>query len=288
MLTYSLLPDIAGDLGLVYVRALRDGEFGASVVRDRDRAELVLKASSARSARQVARGGALAGRLRERGYPAPLLVATGAARGACWSLQELLPGRPPEALTGAHARKLVDLLALQRDAAGRCRSRRRELLARTRRWHADLSSIEETHALAGELTRVMQRCCAVELRDGDVVHNDFSHRNVLAIGDDVTGVIDWDLAGVGDWRRDMVSLGYWCAIEPSRRTPAAARIIDEQLRESCPAHLRAMFVAYVALRHLDYVAHAHPDQLVALVEAIEERVAPAWRESESAAKHNLA
>jgi aminoglycoside phosphotransferase len=277
MLTCSLLPHIAEDLGLEHVRPLRDGEFGAEIVRDRDGAELVLKASSQRSARQVARGGALASRMRDRGYPAPLLVATGAARGASWSLQELLPGRTPDVLTASHARALLDFTGKQERAAGRHRAWRREALAHAHRWRAELAPCTAAQPLADELADVVERCRALDLRDSDVVHGDFSHRNTLAVGDDVTGIIDWDMAGIGDCRLDVVTLAYWCAVEPTRRTPIAAQIIDDHLRDACQPPMRAVFGAYVALRHLAYVARAHPDEIDSLARTITTEIAPWWR-----------
>ena len=277
MLTYSLLPHIAEDLGLEHVRPLRDGEFGAEIVRDRDGAELVLKATSQRSARQVARGGALAARMRDRGYPAPLLVATGSARGASWSLQELLPGRTPDVLTASHARTLLDLIATQGRAAGRHRTWQREALAHAHRWRPN-SHRAQPRGRSPTSSRAYRAMPKLDLRDNDVVHGDFSHRNVLAIGEDVTGVIDWDLAGVGDCRLDLVTLTYWCAVEPLRRTPIAAQIIDHHLREACSPPMRAVFAAYVALRHLAYVARAHPDQTDALAHTITTEIAPWWRD----------
>jgi aminoglycoside phosphotransferase (APT) family kinase protein len=277
MLTHSLLPRLADDLHLRLIETLPGGEFGAAIVRDATGRELVLKATSKRCARQLARSGVLTERLRDRGYPAPLQIANGIARGACWSLQERIPGDVPEVMTTAHARQLTALLRMQRKAAGCRRPWPRAARMRVRAWSHGLASNAAAAQMASELASVVDGRTDVSVRGGDVVHNDFSHRNYLAIGDDVTGVVDWDLASIGDWRLDLVSLAYWCALEPSHVASDASAIVAAAVRDACPARLRAMFAAYIALRHLDYVARAHPGDLPSIVAAIDERVAGWWR-----------
>ena len=237
MLVDSLLPRIAGELGLTIVAPLRSGEFGAEIVRDRDGQEFVLKASSAAHLRQVARAAALTERLRERGYPAPVYVATGVTRGASWSLQERMPGRAPPVLTMPLATRLVELARMHARAANRDRRWQRQAFTSMRAWKRHLLARQDTRPLAMELAEAAGRHAGVELRSNDVIHNDFSHRNCLAIGDEVTGIIDWERASVGDWRLDLVTLAYWACLRPAAAADGVAGMLTEREHDACPAGL---------------------------------------------------
>jgi aminoglycoside phosphotransferase (APT) family kinase protein len=277
VLVDSLLPHIAGELGLQIVAPLKGGEFGATLVRDREGQQLILKAVPGAALQpQFARAAALSERLRARGYPAPLYVATGSTRGVSWSLQERLPGTPPCPVTEPHARRLIELVRTHAGAADRPSDWHREALRSVRSIERRLARQDVIGAAVAELARIAQ--FAVDgIGETDVVHNDFSHRNCLAQGDSITGIIDWEQATGGDWRFDLVTLAYWARLEPRRVPAAARRIIEAALQKECPARLRATFAACQALRHLDYEVRAHPGRLIALHRRLEARVADLWR-----------
>jgi aminoglycoside phosphotransferase (APT) family kinase protein len=280
MLVDDFLPSIAEELRLQLVAPLRHGEFGASLVRDANGQDLVLKAVPGTEwASRFAASGELVERLRARGYPAPAQLAAGVCGGASWSLQERLPGDPPDVISEAHVRTLVELAHLHRDAAGRRRDWLPDSLPTMLRWIAECQQREETRALARFLMGALSSIGSVDLRCGDVIHNDFSHRNYLAVGVAVTGVVDWEQADAGDWRIDLVSLEYGITVEPGSATPEAARVVSDAVRSDCPGNVRALFSAYQALRHLDYVARLHPARLPEIAQIIEARVAPSWRPS---------
>ena len=95
----DLFPAIAAQAGVEIVGPLAGGVFGATLVRDAEGRELVLKAmASERWERIWARGASMANHLRASGYPAPEYVATGVAEGATWSLQERLRGDVPDVI----------------------------------------------------------------------------------------------------------------------------------------------------------------------------------------------
>ena len=110
-----------------------------------------------------------------------------------------------------------------------------------------------------------------------MVHNDFSHRNVLVIGDEVTGIVDWEQAGTGDWRMDLSTLAYWAALEPAAVAAEAASLVDAELRRESTPELRATLFARLALRHIDLDSRMRPRRLATLLRAIELRIAPRWR-----------
>jgi aminoglycoside phosphotransferase (APT) family kinase protein len=277
MLVDSLLPRIADELGLIVVAPMRGGEFGATIVRDRDGQELVLKATSASRAPRIARGAGLAERLRQSGYPAPLFVATGVAHNASWSLQERLPGEVPPQVTMPQALRLIALTELHAGAGDEAAPWQTDAIPAMKAWARQVTSHQPSRVLAFELARIAMRSSDVTLRDQDVIHNDFSHRNFLAAGDQVTGIIDWELADVGDWRLDLVTLAYWAALSPARVPEGIARRVEAAMCEFVPRDVIGLFAAYQALRHLDYVARAHPRLVLLTTSAIERKIAPWWR-----------
>ena len=279
----SLLGRMARELGLRIVAPLAGGEFGATLVADGDGREMVLKAlplsDLADWPARFAQGAELSSRLRAHGYPAPEYFGTGAALGAAWSLQERLPGAIPEVLHEAHAPRLLELAQMHEGAAGRRAERRHQGIPVMRAWLPALKARDDTRGLALEIEPVVERYPEIPFLDDGIVHSDFHHRNFLAIGDEVTGVFDWELATVGDWRQDLVTLAYWSALLPEQIPPGVAAIIGERVREVCPPDVLAFFAARQTLLQLDFDLRNHPEYLERLVARIERNVAPWWRDS---------
>jgi aminoglycoside phosphotransferase (APT) family kinase protein len=277
------LQALARELGVRIAGPLAGGEFGALLATDAHGRELVLKTMAASSllpagtlAAIFERGASLAGRLRANGYPAPEYVGTGATETFAFSLQERLPGEVPDAMTPAHAHRLIELAKLHRDAAGESGDLRAFVLARVGEHMTTVVRDERAAPLAREIVTVVDRSQHVELRQSDVVHSDFHHRNYLAIGDDVTGVFDWEFARSGDWRLDLVTLAFWAGF-PSLVPAAAARIIVEAALAECLPDVLAFLAAFQALRQLDFDVRTHPERVAGLAAAIEANVAPWWR-----------
>jgi aminoglycoside phosphotransferase (APT) family kinase protein len=274
----ALLQTVASELSLRVVRRLAGGEFGAALVVDGDGRELVLKAiPSPDWAYRFAQGADLAHRLRERGYPAPRYVGTGAIGQSSWSLQELLPGLVPDMMTMPHARRLVELAGLHAGAADRIHNERAEMVASMRRRCVDLTLSDAIGGLAAELARVTESADEIEFLEDGIVHNDFHHRNYLAAGDEVTGVFDWELASAGDWRADLVTLAFWSSIVTEQVPGDVAAYVTEAMRSRSPPKITAFFGARIAIRQLDFVVRVHPDRVSGMVNSIEERIAPWWR-----------
>ncbi len=197
----------ADALGLRIVRRFDASMFGAALVEGRGDEPLVLKASSDLTlAEEWATGAAMAARLRERGYPASNYLETGTTGNVTWSLQAVLPGRVPPLFTVGHAEQLIALAcrhdidsgerrpwdALAREATGRALA---ELKPLPDRFDETLSAtLDATEDLA--------------LAQTTIVHGDFHHRNLFVDDGRVTGVFDWDIAGPGEWRFDLVNLAF--------------------------------------------------------------------------------
>jgi aminoglycoside phosphotransferase (APT) family kinase protein len=283
MIDHEQLQRLAAELGVRITGPLAGGEFGALLATDASGRELVLKTMPASTllpaatlAAIFARGAALAGRLRQNGYPAPEYLGTGAYDTFAWSLQERLPGAVPDAMAPAHARRLLELARLHRDAAGEPGDLRAFALARVDEHMTTVVGDGRAAPLAREIAAAVDRWQSVELRQHDVVHSDFHHRNYLAAGDEVTGVFDWEFARAGDWRLDLVTMTFWAALGNLIPDSAAGIIVEAAVAE-CPAPVLAFLASFQALRQLDFDVRTHPDRVEPLVAAINARIAPWWR-----------
>ena len=276
----GLLPRIADQLQLRVIAPLAGGEFGATLVSDRDGRELVLKAMpGVEWAPRFARGAALVALLRARGYPAPEYFGAGHALGASWSLQERLRGAVPDHMNEAHARRLLELADMHSGAAGDRKTSKDQWLALLQAWRPQLAARNDMAYLVREVEAVMDRASSIDFLTDGVVHMDFHHRNFLAVGDQVTGVFDWELASVGDWRYDLVTLAYWSSILPEQIAPEVAQIVVDRMRERCPPDVVAFFAALRTLIQLDFDTRVHPDRLGLIIPRIEQSIAPWWRET---------
>ena len=111
---------------------------------------------------------------------------------------------------------------------------------------------------------LLRRCQAAvrraegQLTDpGDLVHWDYTTANILARGDEITGVVDWDGVCNGDRLFDLVTLYYYT------RTQSLRDYVAERLR---PAVLAA-YLAAMVVRQVAYSLKFHsPDAAPGLIE----------------------
>ena len=247
-------------LGLRIVRRLDDSMFGAAFVEGRDGAVLVLKATTdLKLAPEWATGAAMAARLRELGYPASHYLETGTADTVTWSLQEVLPGSVPLMFTVGHAEQLLALARRHAIDSGMRRPWDAQARDISRRALADLGPLP--NAFDETLRCVLDRTEEVVLEQTTIVHGDFHHRNVLVDGGRVVGVFDWDIAGPGDWRFDLVNLAFGCQMYPKTCEANAVAAVVAAVREHCDAPTAAFLTACQTLRALSMVRSNRPDWL---------------------------
>jgi aminoglycoside phosphotransferase (APT) family kinase protein len=207
---------------------------------------------------------AVATALRQAGYPAPaaeLAVQAGDAVALVW---ELLPGTPPSHFTSAlldqalalnnlQAGQLADhdtippvRLYLTRDGPGYCLHQPlRQHSARTRALHRWITTIGASHPghLSGD----------------DAVHCDYHPGNILTSHGQITGVIDWDGAGRGDRRLDLVTLRF--GMHAITADPGTTERLD-QLLDDLPPHVLAPMWAHMSLRMTDWaIRHFTPSDV---------------------------
>jgi aminoglycoside phosphotransferase (APT) family kinase protein len=249
--------DVAAALGLSIIGPFGYGTFGAIAVVTADGEELVLKAQADPALEPVwATGAEMAARLHERGYPNPRILRVGSTGAAVWSLQERLPGEVPRRLTLAHAAQLVTLAGRHDIDSGHARPWREDAIAAAREW-LTTTPIDPTHARV--LAAAIDRGEGAEILQSTIVHGDFHHGNALVEGDEVTGVLDWEIAGPGDWRFDLVMLAFGCHIRPDTCEPAASALVTEAVRSHCPDDVAALMMACQVLRQASMVAARWPD-----------------------------
>jgi aminoglycoside phosphotransferase (APT) family kinase protein len=202
--------------------------------------------------------------LRERGYPAPAHVAAGESIEGSYVVQELLPGAPVRRFTVARLPALLNLNTPQAEAAPA------ELLAGPA-WPAPaiepvlrggdgycmLESLQQHSATTVELLTTVQAFAAGALnepyRTTDIVHFDCSPGNVLAQGETLTGVMDWNAACAGDRCFDLVTALFYSYEDP----PVRDRLWTAVLELANP-RVTAAYLAHMILRQVDWSLRHHP------------------------------
>jgi aminoglycoside phosphotransferase (APT) family kinase protein len=249
---------VAASLGLSIIGPFAHGIFGAWAVASADGEQLVLKVQPDPTLEPVwATGAEMAARLHERGYPSPRILRVGSTGAAVWSLQERLAGDVLRRLTLTHAAQLIALAGRHDIDSGRCRPWREDAIAAARGW---LGSTPIDPASTRVLAAAIDRGEGAEILQTTIVHGDFHHGNALVDGDEVTGVLDWEIAGPGDWRFDLVMLAFGCHIGPDSCEPAASELVTEAVRSECPDDVAGLMMACQVLRLASMIAARSPDR----------------------------
>jgi Ser/Thr protein kinase RdoA (MazF antagonist) len=124
---------------------------------------------------------------------------------------------------------------------------------------ADLASLP--NAFDETLRSVLDDTQDVVLSQTTIVHGDFHHRNILVEGPHVVGVFDWDIAGPGEWRFDLVSLAFACQMYPRTCEANALAAVTAAVREQCDAPTAAFLMACQTVRALSLLRTHRPDWL---------------------------
>jgi hypothetical protein len=96
--------------------------------------------------------------------------------------------------------------------------------------------------------------------DGDAVHMDFHHRNVLQHGGVLTGVIDWEGVECGDRRFDLMTLAFYSGVAgwPDERRASWIRDLVDELGTDAAL----LYLSHLALRSVDWaIRHETPSDV---------------------------
>jgi hypothetical protein len=261
-------------LDLVSVTATERGESGRAFwITGRDGAVRLLKLLPGSGVAGLGYWHELAAilrRLRQRGYPAPLIERIGLLGRCPFWIQERLAGTvldggaaaPDAALI---ARLLPELLRLNDAQAGLGTGPPlawRELVAATLATggdgyclHATLAGRPDTAELLEVIRRIGADCAAAIPAGRDFLHFDFNLANLLSDGTTITGVIDIDPPVLaGDRAFDLATLLFYLY-----DVDEARGLLRERLFGLTDPDAARAYLAHMALRQAEWSLRLYPD-----------------------------
>ena len=218
----------------------------------------------------------LVGRLRDRGARLPAYLHVLPIGDGVLVVQEFLPGetsdRVPDPLLedliahnalqagaapGGHGWKTYMLESLSRGLSGYCE-------------HGSLRTYNQaTRALLDRIRAAGAALVEVAVEEGDAVHVDFHHRNVLAEGGRLSGVVDCEGYRSGDRIFDLVTLAFCLSV--AECSPTAEDSLWALIRRLCDHVTATAYVAHMALRQVDWsIRHRTHDDVVQWLTTSEE------------------
>jgi len=276
---------VAHELGLEVIERLAGGERGAVAVEGQDGVGLVLKVFPRHEANDLAKALDVAARVRTRGVPVPHPYRTGTTDGHAYTLQQRVDGAVPEVFEDAHAAQMLGFWETHRDAipeGGDWPERLvHALLVGDRELFAEHAPVRaaggEAAVLLGEIIDVGHTADPSVLRCTDAMHRDWHHRNLLARGEMIVAVIDWEAARAGDTRLDLVLLNYWCDVYVGS---GVSREAHERISSFTTARVepdaRRLLAALVALHQLWFVCALRPERIDETAIRVRRKLAPHW------------
>lgn len=255
------LADEAG-VRLIVEGPCSGGEVGAAFVRWPDGRRSVLKWRPGTRLEDLLAGPiAVSEAMRAAGAPVPETQLAVQLGSAIATVQELLPGAPVAQLDSAgldqalafnelQAGLLADRhdippleLFLLEDGPGFC-------------LHGPLRAHNRRTARLDDWITAVGAEHPGPLRGDDAVHVDFHPGNLLAVDGTITGIIDWDGAGRGDRRLDLVTLRF--GIPGNKPDPTVVARLDAAL-DTFPDDLLRPLWATMSLRMVDWaIRHFTP------------------------------
>jgi hypothetical protein len=198
------------------------------------------------------------------GYPAPATELALEVAEAVVVIQELLPGCTAARLDGTMLDRLLTLNRLQRERLAGC--------AGVPPVSLYLQTDGPGFCLHQPARHFHQRSAALErwvfelgngypdeLAGQDAVHFDFQPSNVLWHDGAISGVLDWDGAGRGDCRFDLVTLRFGL----HAGLPAAGVVERlDALLDAMPEHVLLPAWAHMSLRLVDWAIRHFDDAAV--------------------------
>jgi hypothetical protein len=248
---------------------LAGGQHGAWSVRTTAGDDLVVKVSVDAKPPWAAHGVAVTAALADRGLPVARFRRLGWFAGHHVSACALLPGTAPDVLRPAAWHAVLELQRAQTGLArtlgiGRPRSWREAIageLAPEGPWRHQHAALRAQGEAGRRLVDAIQArapgCDLSTAREGDVVHGDLHHGNLLVdAGGALTGVIDWDGWSPGDCRADLVTLLFSARIVT--RDQALVEVLGPALRDVLAPDVLWSYAARDVVRVLGWFAWQRP------------------------------
>ena len=285
--------EVTAALGLEIEGKLPGGEHGAIAVRNSGGESKVLKVFPIESELTVRQGVQVAQRLRSKNVPVPEGLVVGAVAGKVFTLQDMVIGRVPLPFELSHARQLLEFWEVQLDVGADL-----ALASDTTQWpeaavnaltvgnpnlwcdHGPIRNMGDAAMtqVLDEISRLGSTVDPSLLRSNDALHWDASHRNVLAAGDKITAVIDWEAGMYGDSRLDLITMAFWASVyESDEVSSQAAETFREHVELRVSQPVRGWLAALLSVHQMWFVSRNRPDRVSFMLGNIEKHLAPMWR-----------
>lgn len=237
------------------------GEQGAFALADPLGTRFVLKWTPDPTAfRAFQRAQHVTNRLRAIGYPAPQYALLGATAKSAYAIQYALPGQPLAHLSLAC---VPDFLALNKRQVAQAGSE-------PSTWPAPIRDpvlaggngfclLEPMQTYSPATARWLQLIQAYVRRADDlaypttdIVHFDCHPRNILAVTDRITGVIDWDGWCAGDCMFDVATMLFYSYTDPQIRAP-----LWQTITRHVGPRVGGVYLAHLIHRQVDWSLRYH-------------------------------
>ena len=217
------------------------GEWGAYRIAEPDQQPVVLKFFLDLSNTNIVDADpelvkTITDRLLLLGYSVPKYIYSGwIGHGLYWVQQELL-GKPLwKSPTVEQIEKILSFLLLQENQAVSEKQNYSLLIKdtvfgkRSRVLHSIQSYSSEIKQFLDTLMLSVRDLETLTLPKSDIVHGDFSYHQVMIDDGKITGIIDWQEAGCGDWLVDLARLIYSLHDRPQLANPLTKYVKQENL-----------------------------------------------------------
>lgn len=175
-------------------------------------------------------------RLLSLGYPVPKYIYSGSISHGLYWVQQELPGKPLwKNPTIEQIEKILSFLLRQKNQAVSEKQNYSLLIKDTvfGKRLGNLRSIQnyssETREFLDKLMLSVKDLEGLTLPKSDIVHGDFSYHQVMIDDGKITGIIDWQEAGCGDWFVDLARLIYSLHDRPQLANPIIKHVKQEDL-----------------------------------------------------------
>ena len=218
------------------------GEWGAYRIAEHGKKHLVLKFFTDLSNTNIVDpdpdlAKSITDRLLSLKYPVPKYIYSGRVdNGLYWVQQELLGNPLWQNPTVEQIEKILSFLSLQENQAVSDKQNYSSIIKDTVFGNrlSGLKSIQnyssEMREFLGNLSSLVKDLESMPLQSSDIVHGDFSYNQVMVNDDGViTGIIDWQEAGCGDWLVDLTRLIYSLHDRPHLANPIIKSVNQENL-----------------------------------------------------------
>jgi hypothetical protein len=175
-------------------------------------------------------------RLLTLGYPVPKYIYSGSINHGLYWVQQELPGKPLwQNPTVPQIEEILSFLLLQKNQAV-SEKQNYSLLIKDTVFGIRLRGLQPIQIYSSEIRGFLEKLMLsvkdleeLTLPKSDIVHGDFSYHQVMIDDGKITGIIDWQEAGCGDWLVDLTRLIYSLHDRPHLANPIIKHVTQEDL-----------------------------------------------------------